>query len=155
MGYGKNLKAALDEKNMTVKELSRLSNISATTLYSIIQRDSAVRYDTALRISNILDIDINTICKDNPYKDASSELPEMIPEMNGLLTTSNINTYLKHRTMPILKLLGYNELPNIDRILAAYYSLDDEGREQIFDTLEVLAKRHSDPERTQKLKEIN
>ena len=79
----------------------------------------------------------------------------MIPEMNGLLTASNINTYLKHRTMPILKLLGYNELPNVDRILAAYYSLDDEGREQIFDTLEVLAKRHSDPERTQKLKEIN
>lgn len=36
---------------------------------SIIQRDTAIRFDTALRISNILDIPISSICKDNPYDD--------------------------------------------------------------------------------------
>ena len=51
MGYGKNLKQVLDEKHMTVKELSRRAGISAPTLYSIIQRDSSVRYDHALRIA--------------------------------------------------------------------------------------------------------
>ena len=52
---------------MTVKELARKTGIALTTIYSIIQRDAAIRFDTALRISNILDIPINSICKDNPY----------------------------------------------------------------------------------------
>ena len=67
MGYGKNLKYILDDKGMTVKELAKKAGIAPTTLYSIIQRDTAIRFDTALKISNILDIPINSICKDNPY----------------------------------------------------------------------------------------
>ena len=48
MGYGKNLKQALDDKGMTVRDLCRQTDISPTTIYSIIQRDSSVRYDFAL-----------------------------------------------------------------------------------------------------------
>ena len=64
MGYGQNLKNILDEKGMTVKELAKKVGIAPTTLYSIIQRDTAVRFDTALKISHILNIPINSICKD-------------------------------------------------------------------------------------------
>ena len=53
MGYGKNLKQALDDKGMTVRDLCRQTDISPTTIYSIIQRDSSVRYDFALRIANV------------------------------------------------------------------------------------------------------
>ena len=76
MGYGKNLKEILDQKGMTVKELAIKAGIAPTTIYSIIQRDAAIRFDTALRISNILDIPINSICKDNPYEDMET-LPKL------------------------------------------------------------------------------
>ncbi len=39
---------------MTVKELAKKAGIGSTTIYSIIQRDTSIRFDTALRISNIL-----------------------------------------------------------------------------------------------------
>ena len=67
MGYGANLKKILDEKGITIKDLSRKTGIAATTLYSIVQRDASVRYDSAIKIAGILDIPINAICKDNPY----------------------------------------------------------------------------------------
>lgn len=40
MALGKKLKNILKTKNMTVKELSKLTDIPATTLYSFISRDS-------------------------------------------------------------------------------------------------------------------
>ncbi len=76
MGYGQNLKDILNNKGMTVKELALKAKIAPTTLYSIIQRDTAIRFDTALRISNILDIPISSICKDNPYDDIET-LPSL------------------------------------------------------------------------------
>ena len=157
MGYGKKLKSYLDEKGMTVKDISRLTNISPTTLYSIIQRDSDIRFDMALRISNILQIDVNEICKDNPYRDTDDDteaLPELLPEWGGKLTKNNIKAYMKYRSLPILMLLGYDEMPNVDRLLAGYYKLTDEGRAQFFDLLDALSKRLEDPERSKKLKEI-
>ena len=84
MGYGKNLKHALDDKGMTVRDLWRQTDISPTTIYSIIQRDSSVRYDFALRIANVLDIDIKLICKDNPFEQGE-ELPAFPDNLNGLL----------------------------------------------------------------------
>ena len=44
MGYGANLKKILDEKGITIKDLSRKTGIAATTLYSLVQRDASVRY---------------------------------------------------------------------------------------------------------------
>ena len=79
MGYGQNLKEILDRKGMTVKELALKAKIALTTLYSIIQRDTAIRFDTALRIANILDIPIDSICKDNPYDDIET-LPTLPSE---------------------------------------------------------------------------
>lgn len=40
MGFGKNLELSLKEHNISVAELSRRTNISVQTLYSIIRRDS-------------------------------------------------------------------------------------------------------------------
>ena len=46
MGYGKVLKEILDEKQMSVKTLSRNTGVPAPTIYSIIRRDTPIRYDT-------------------------------------------------------------------------------------------------------------
>ncbi len=152
MGYGQNLKKILDEKNMSVAELSRISKISATTLYSIIQRDSAVRFDAALRISNILDIDINLICKSNPFE-RGEELPGIGKVFTDYLESKN-HAYIKYRTTPLLQLFDKVELPAVDRLIAAYYLLDDEGRKQSFDLLDALGKSHTDKERKENLSKL-
>lgn len=46
MGLGKNLKEILKQKNMTIKDLSEKTGISANTLYSITKRDGrTARFD--------------------------------------------------------------------------------------------------------------
>lgn len=152
MGYGQNLKRILDEKNISVAELARLTNVSATTLYSVISRDSAVRFDTALRIANVLNIDINEICKSNPF-DEGEVLPKNDVTIIDYVFTNN-QGYIKNRTAPLLSLFEKSELPDVDRLIAAYFVLDDDGRKQAFDLLEALGKSHKDNERLKKLASI-
>ena len=59
MGDGKNLKKYLDEKGTNVRKIAKATGIIATTLYSIIQKDSNIRFDFALRLANELQIDVN------------------------------------------------------------------------------------------------
>ena len=61
MGDGKKLKEYLDEKGTNVRRIAKETGISATTLYTIIQKDSNIRFDFALRLANALDIDVNEI----------------------------------------------------------------------------------------------
>ena len=61
MGDGKNLKKYLDEKGTNVRKIAKATGISATTLYSIIQKDSNIRFDFALRLANELQIDVNAV----------------------------------------------------------------------------------------------
>lgn len=150
MRYGKNLKNILDDKGMTVKELARKTGIVPTTLYSIIQRDATIRFDTALRISNILAIPINSICKDNPYDDMET-LPKL-PSDRDRLMVSMEKAYFSERTLKIIKNFDYTELPMVDQLIADFYVLDVATRQELFDYLNLLKKNHSDPERKKCLK---
>ena len=58
MGFGKKLKHLLNEKSITVAELSRQTGIPAATLYSIIRRDSTPKSADIIAISNVLGVDI-------------------------------------------------------------------------------------------------
>ena len=51
----------------------RKNGISATTLYTIIQKDTNIRFDFALRLANALKIDVNQICSASPFSDAITE----------------------------------------------------------------------------------
>ncbi|MBQ3933324.1 MAG: helix-turn-helix transcriptional regulator [Lachnospiraceae bacterium] len=66
MGYGSELKRILDKKHIKVSELARETGISPTTIYSSIQRDSSIRYDYALKISEYLNISAKKICGNVP-----------------------------------------------------------------------------------------
>ncbi len=153
MGYGKNLKNLLDEKGMTVKELARKTGVAPTTLYSIIQRDAAIRFDTALRISNILDIPINSICKDNPYEDMET-LPKLPSDKERLMINMEKKAYFSDRTLKIIKKFDYTELPTVDQLIADFYVLDDATRRDLFEYMAVLKKNHSDAERAKVLRGI-
>ena len=121
MGYGTNLKNILDEKKITARKLALQVGISPQTLYGAIKRDNALRYDHALRIANALDIDVNLICKDNPFKDTGTQVePEMLSEMGGLMTDVNKKSYIKNRTQDLLMLFDYNELPQVDQLVSLY-----------------------------------
>lgn len=146
MGYGKNLKDILNNKGMTVKELARKTGIAPTTLYSIIQRDTAIRFDTALRISNILDIPINSICKDNPYDDMET-LPKLPSDKERLMVGMERKAYFSDRTLKIIKNFDYTELPMVDQLIADFFVLDDATRRDLFKYMAVLKKNHSNPER--------
>ena len=56
MGDGKKLKEYLDEKGTNVRRITKETGISATTLYTIIQKDSNIRFDFALRLANALNL---------------------------------------------------------------------------------------------------
>lgn len=73
MGDGKKLKEYLDEKGTNVRRIAKETGISATTLYTIIQKDSNIRFDFALRLANALDIDVNEICSASPFSGAITE----------------------------------------------------------------------------------
>ena len=73
MGDGKKLKEILDSKNTNVRQIAKATGISATTLYSIIQKDSNIRFDFALRLANELEIDVNEICAASPFSGAITE----------------------------------------------------------------------------------
>lgn len=149
MGYGKNLKEALDSCNMTVKKLSNITGISPTTLYSIIQRDSAVRYDHAIRISNALGIDVSLICKENPYSDGDV-LPELLNDFHGLFSSLNKDTYKKYRMSTVFDLYDYKDFDKIDQLLSNFYVLDDDGRREVFDFIKIEMMRHTDKTRFEK-----
>ena len=153
MGYGQNLKDILDRKGMTVKELALKAKIAPTTLYSIIQRDTAIRFDTALRIANILDIPISSICKDNPYDDIET-LPILAPDSKKYNNDRGKSTYISYRTSRILKKFDYTDLPMVDELIADLFVLDDATRRDLFEYTKMLKKNHTSPEREAALKDI-
>ena len=146
MGYGKNLKDILEKKGMTVKELAKKAGIAPTTLYSIIQRDTAIRFDTALKISNILNIPINSICKDNPY-DPGDTLPKLPSDNERLMINLQKKAYFSDRTLKLVEKFDYTELPMVDQLIADFYVLDDSARADLFAYLSFMVNNHKNQER--------
>ena len=152
MGYGANLKKILDDKGMTIKDLSRKTGIAATTLYSIVQRDTSVRYDSAIKIAGILDIPINSICKDNPY-DETETLPEL--KLGLALSESKAKqSYISYRTSEIIKKFDFEELPMVDQLIADLYVLDTRARKDLFTYVKTLKDNYSEPDKIEELKKI-
>ncbi len=62
MGLGKNIKSILDDKNMKVSELSKISGVPYGTLHAIIKRDSnGVKTETLKKICSALNVSIGEL----------------------------------------------------------------------------------------------
>ena len=93
MGDGKKLKEHIDNKGTNVRKISKETGISATTLYTIIQKDTNIRFDFALRLANALEIDVNEICSASPFSGVITEeeiYPTLPDGLNGALDSCNI-----------------------------------------------------------------
>ena len=98
MGDGKKLKEILDSNNTNVRQIAKATGISATTLYSIIQKDSNIRFDFALRLANELEIDVNEICAASPFSGAITE-EEIYPTLpDGLKGALQVTVSQRQRT---------------------------------------------------------
>lgn len=156
MGDGKKLKKIIDEKGTNVRKLAKASGINASTIYAIIQKDSNIRFDYALRLANELDIDVNEICSASPF---SGELKEeeiypTVSDPKGLLDASRVKTYLIHSMFPLMMLYGKNSMPDVDYLLTSFYQLDDETRKEIIQTIQLRLQNHKVPERSEKIRNI-
>jgi len=160
MGDGKRLKEIIDEKGTNVRRVAKETGISATTLYSIIQKDSHIRFDNALRLANTLGIDVNEICSANPFsgeltvEEIYSTLPNGIKGLNKTIAASRVKTYLTYSLFPLMMLFGQNSMPDVDNLLTSFYQLDDEARAEIIETIKVKMKYHTDEKRAEEVKQI-
>lgn len=157
MGDGKKLKEYIDQKGTNVRKVAKATGISPTTLYSIIQKDSHIRFDNALRLANHLEIDVNEICSASPFSGEITEA-EMYPTfpdgLNGALYSTRVKTYLRGSMYPLMQLFGPNTIPDVDNLLTSFYQLDDESRKEIVETVKFKLQYHRDPERTEQIKQI-
>jgi len=76
MGFGKNLKKILNEKNKTVIWLSKETEIPSTTIYSMIKRDNTPKFDVVEKIATTLEVDINDFFFDAKSLEALNELEQ-------------------------------------------------------------------------------
>jgi len=156
MGDGLKLKKYLDEKGTNVRQIAKQTGISPTTLYSIIQKDSNLRFDWALRIANILEIEVDEICEANPFsgKISVDEIYPTLGEFNGRLDASRVRGYLKSSILPLMHMYGPNGMPDVDNLLTSFYQLNDEARNEIVEMIKVKLKYQRDPERAENIKSI-
>lgn len=157
MGDGIKLKKYLDEKGTNVRQIAKATGISATTLYTIIQKDSNIRFDFALRLANELEIDVNEICSAVPFSGELKEkeiYPTLPNGLNGALDSSRVKTYLKNSMYPLMHLFGKNSMPDVDNLLTSFYQLDDEARKEVVETIQFKLQYHKDPERAEQIKQI-
>ena len=157
MGDGKKLKEILDSKGTNVRQIAKATGISATTLYSIIQKDSNIRFDFALRLANELEIDVNEICSASPFSGAITEeeiYPTLPNGLNGALDGNRVKTYLKNSMYPLMYLFGKNNMPDVDNLLTSFYQLDDEARKEVVETIQFKLQYHRDPEQAEQIKQI-
>lgn len=160
MGDGKRLKEILDKKAKSVRWLAKETTISPTTLYSIIQKDTDIRYDFALRIANVLDIEVADICSDSGMQneDWSNEdkivLPELPKGLNGILDGNRVKRYLKYTLYPLMEMFGKENMPLVDEHLTNYYQLTDEGRRDVDQFIKAQLQIKKDTDRAKQVKTI-
>ena len=154
MGYGIKLKELIEEKNLSVRQVANESGIAPTTLYSIISRDTNIRYDYALRIANILDVPVSELCNDIPPSQKDEVEPGLLSNFGGLTTNLNKKTYFQNRTLPIASNYEYEEFPMLDRLIAEFYILNDKAREEVLQFIRFKHSTDIDKVREAKLKKL-
>ncbi len=153
MGYGKKLKAILDKKKISIRQLAHESGIAPTTLYSIVQRDTDIRYDFALKISNVLSIPVASICEDLPYgTDSDSDHTDNSFDERGLAYYKKM--YLSDRSLKIAELFNQEDIPVLDKLISEYYVLDDEARDEILKIIKIKHANHDDDQRVKNIKNL-
>ena len=145
IGDGKKLKEILDSKCTNVRQIAKATRISATTLYSIIQKNSNIRFDFALRLANELEINMNdSWYETNAYSSSATLQSKMntISSAYSELSKSRseyVQFYMKnHEQIPtwiMIKVVNFstfidvlhNSKTNVTHAICKLYSMYDDN----------------------------
>lgn len=143
MGLGSEIKAALKERNMTIKELSERTGISLNTLYAITKRDSNnVSMDIVMKIAKELDMDISNL----PIAPKLEKILELFTGPNnqyvGMLDKLTNDTSENFVLAP--KDNNTSSVSCTDRLLYFFDLLDDTAKEIVINIVADLRLLNND-----------
>jgi len=139
MGDGKKLKELIERKRTNVRRIAKATGIPATTLYSIIQKDSGIRLDLALKLANELETEVNEICSTGL---SLEEYPKMTYERKDILDSNIIK---------MLHLFGKESIPDVMNLLISFYQLDNEARKEVTEMMKIKLKYHKEKKRIEEI----
>lgn len=157
MGDGLHLKQLLKDKGTNVRRIAKETGISPTTLYSIIQNDSNIRFEYAVQLANVLDVDVNEICLSSPLSNQMLPIDTILDtssSINDTLNDNRLKMYIKESLYPLISLLGTDHMADFDRLIRTFYQLDDETRKEIVETVQFKLNYHKDSDREEKIEQI-
>ena len=124
MGDGVRLKELIDQRGITVRRLAKETGISATTLYSIVQKDTKIRLDNGIRIAATLNIPLQSVCSEE-------KMPGLEVIGKGKLRYDGkaiADEYRMDRLKEACKTTILAQLDLIDGLLRTYGVLDEEKK---------------------------
>ena len=145
MGDGKKLKEILDSKCTNVRQIAKATRISATTLYSIIQKNSNIRFDFALRLANELEINMNDPWYETNAYSSSATLQSKMNTISSAYSelsksrSEYVQFYMKnHEQIPtwiMIKVVNFstfidvlhNSKTNVTHAICKLYSMYDDN----------------------------
>lgn len=93
----------------------------------------------------MLNVDISEFCKQNPYDEG--EVSCLPSGLDGWLDDGRVSRYIKYRMTPLMQMIGKDDLDKIDQLLTGFYSLNEEGRKQLFTQLAMIMNIYGSYER--------
>lgn len=145
VGDGKKLKEILDSKCTNVRQIAKATRISATTLYSIIQKNSNIRFDFALRLANKLEINMNDPWYETNAYSSSATLQSKMNTISSAYSelsksrSEYVQFYMKnHEQIPtwiMIKVVNFstfidvlhNSKTNVTHAICKLYSMYDDN----------------------------
>lgn len=127
--YNQRLAEILKEKGLNIRKLSILTGIGPSTLYSIMDRDTKIRYDYAIKIAKVLDVSACEICEE------AKVFENVHTDENSMFLSPNINKIVNNASE--------SEMKQIIELLENYYMLNDDAREQIFEQIKLMKKQQN------------
>lgn len=145
VGDGKKLKEILDSKGTNIRQIAKATRISATTLYSIIQKNSNIRFDFALRLANELEINMNDPWYETNAYSSSATLQSKMNTISSAYSelsksrSEYVQFYMKnHEQIPtwiMIKVVNFstfidvlhNSKTNVTNAICKLYSMYDDN----------------------------
>lgn len=145
IGDGKKLKEILDSKCTNVRHIAKATRINTTALYSIIQKNSNIRFDFALRLANELEINMNDPWYETNAYSSSATLQSKMNTISSAYSelsksrSEYVQFYMKnHEQIPtwiMIKVVNFstfidvlhNSKTNVTNAICKLYSMYDDN----------------------------
>ena len=78
----------------------------------------------------------------NPY-DSGETLPKLPSDREMLMAKLQKKAYFSDRTLKLVEIFDYTELPKVYQLIADFFVLDDVARSDLFEYIKIMKKNHS------------